>query len=36
MARIAGLKLIGRLGDWLREPFTNKSRSHILLWQKEK
>jgi SAM-dependent methyltransferase len=33
MARIAGLRLRERWGDWNREPFTNESRKHVSVWQ---
>jgi SAM-dependent methyltransferase len=34
MARIAGLSLVGRWGDWRRTPFDKDSRSHVSVWQK--
>jgi SAM-dependent methyltransferase len=34
MARIAGLRLRERWSNWLREPFTSESRSHISVWEK--
>jgi SAM-dependent methyltransferase len=34
MARIAGLRLRHRYGDWHRTPFTEDSPSHISVWQK--
>jgi SAM-dependent methyltransferase len=34
MARLAGMTLRERLGDWNREPFTADSRKHISVWQK--
>ncbi|GAA6181699.1 class I SAM-dependent methyltransferase [Shimia sp. NS0008-38b] len=34
MARIAGLSLEHRWGDWTRAPFTKDSRSHISVWRK--
>jgi SAM-dependent methyltransferase len=34
MARLAGLTLHERWGDWNREPFTNESRKHVSVWQK--
>ena len=34
MARIAGLRLQERWGDWLREPFTSESSSHVSVWEK--
>jgi SAM-dependent methyltransferase len=34
MARIAGLKLRERWGDWDRSPFTSESRKHVSVWEK--
>ena len=34
MARLAGMALRERFGDWNREPFTTESRSHVSVWQK--
>jgi len=34
MARLAGLSLRERWGDWNRTPFTSDSRSHVSVWQK--
>ena len=34
MARLAGLTLRDRWGDWDRNPFTSESRSHVSVWQK--
>jgi SAM-dependent methyltransferase len=34
MARLAGMTLHERWGDWNRAPFTSESRSHISVWQK--
>ena len=34
MARLAGLTLRERWGDWNREPFTSDSRKHISVWEK--
>jgi hypothetical protein len=34
MARIAGLTLEARWGDWNRAPFTGESRSHVSVWRK--
>lgn len=34
MARIAGLRLKARWGDWEKAPFTNLSRSHVSVWEK--
>jgi SAM-dependent methyltransferase len=35
MARIAGMSLLERWGDWDRTPFTSESRSHISVWEKD-
>ena len=35
MARIAGLKLRERWGDWDRSAFTSTSRKHISVWERE-
>ncbi|MDQ1479098.1 MAG: hypothetical protein QOE62_4327 [Actinomycetota bacterium] len=34
MARLAGLTLRERWGDWNREPFTRESRKHVSVWEK--
>jgi hypothetical protein len=34
MARLAGMTLRERWGDWHREPFTSESRNHISVWEK--
>ena len=34
MARLAGLGLKERWGNWQREPFTSLSESHVSIWQK--
>lgn len=34
MARIAGMRLRERWGDWGREPFTSESRKHVSVWEK--
>ena len=34
MARIAGMSLRERWGDWNREPFTAESRKHVSVWEK--
>jgi SAM-dependent methyltransferase len=34
MARLAGLTLRERWGDWHRDPFTSESRQHVSVWQK--
>ncbi len=34
MARLAGLTLRERYGDWNREPFTNESTKHVSVWEK--
>jgi SAM-dependent methyltransferase len=34
MARLAGLRLRERWGDWNREPFTSESRRHVSVWEK--
>jgi hypothetical protein len=34
MARIAGLTLRERWGDWGREPFTSESCKHVSVWEK--
>jgi len=34
MARIAGLRLRERWGDWKRAPYTNDSTKHISVWEK--
>lgn len=35
MARMAGMRLRERWGDWHRSPFTRESTKHISVWQKE-
>jgi hypothetical protein len=34
MARLAGMTLRARWGDWNREPFTRTSMKHISVWEK--
>jgi SAM-dependent methyltransferase len=34
MARLAGMTLCQRWGDWNREPFSGQSHSHVSVWQK--
>jgi hypothetical protein len=34
MARLAGMTLRERWGDWTREPFTADSDKHVSVWQK--
>src|SRR4051812_5839890 len=34
MARLAGLRLRHRWGDWVGSPFTADSRSHVSVWEK--
>ena len=34
MARLAGMRLRERWGDWTREPFTSESRKHVSVWEK--
>jgi SAM-dependent methyltransferase len=34
MARLAGMSLRQRWGDWDRTPFTSESRSHVSVWEK--
>ena len=34
MARLAGMGLHERWGDWKREPFTSDSTSHVSVWRK--
>jgi SAM-dependent methyltransferase len=34
MARIAGLRLVERWGDWDRSPFTSASEQHVSVWEK--
>jgi SAM-dependent methyltransferase len=34
MARLAGMTLRERWGDWDRRPFTNESRKHVSVWEK--
>ena len=33
MARLAGLELEARYGDWHRRPFTSDSESHVSVWR---
>jgi SAM-dependent methyltransferase len=33
MARLAGMRLRDRFGDWNREPFTADSRKHVSVWE---
>jgi SAM-dependent methyltransferase len=35
MARMAGMKLRERWGDWTREPFTGESDKHVSVWEKQ-
>jgi SAM-dependent methyltransferase len=35
MARIAGLTLVDRWGDWDRRPFTAQSDKHVSVWQRQ-
>jgi SAM-dependent methyltransferase len=34
MARIGGMRLRERFGDWDREPFTSESMKHVSVWEK--
>jgi SAM-dependent methyltransferase len=34
MARLAGLTLRERWGDWSREPYTSNNRKHVSVWRK--
>jgi len=34
VARIAGLTLLERWGNWDRSPFTSESRKHVSVWEK--
>ena len=34
MARLAGMRLRERWGDWRREPFTSESRKHVSVWER--
>ena len=34
MARLVGLSLRERWGDWTREPFTSTSTKHVSVWEK--
>ena len=34
MARLAGMRLEHRWGDWDRSPFTNDSTKHVSVWRK--
>ena len=34
MAKLAEMTSRDRFGGWKREPFTNKSRRHISVWEK--
>ncbi len=34
MAQLAGMRLVERLGDWDRSPFTAESEKHISVWEK--
>ena len=36
MARIAGMRLRERWGDWNREPFTSTSTKHVSVWEKSR
>jgi SAM-dependent methyltransferase len=33
MARLAGMRLRDRFGDWNREPFSGESRKHVSVWE---
>jgi hypothetical protein len=35
MARLAGMTLRERWGDWRRAPFTGASQYHISVWEKD-
>jgi SAM-dependent methyltransferase len=35
MAQLAGMHLIERWSGWNREPFTNESRKHVSVWQRD-
>ncbi len=35
MARLAGMRLVHRWGDWSKEPFTAESEQHVSVWRKE-
>ena len=35
MARIAGMRLVHRWGDWDRSPFASHSTQHVSVWQKD-
>jgi SAM-dependent methyltransferase len=35
MAELAGMRLRERWSGWQREPFTNESRQHVSVWQKQ-
>jgi len=34
MARLAGMRPVGRWAGWTKEPFTAESTSHVSVWQK--
>jgi hypothetical protein len=34
MARLAGMRLRERVGDWDRRPFTGASPKHVSVWEK--
>ncbi|MGK5551046.1 class I SAM-dependent DNA methyltransferase [Actinomadura kijaniata] len=34
MARIAGMRLVGRWRSWTREPFTHESTGHVSVWRR--
>lgn len=34
MARLAGMRLVHRWGDWGGEPFTSESTKHVSVWRK--
>src|SRR5262249_52111157 len=36
MARIAGMRLRERFGDWNREPFRRERRTHVSVWEKRR
>jgi hypothetical protein len=33
MARLAGMRLNSRWGDWDGQPFTSESRKHVSVWE---
>jgi hypothetical protein len=36
MAQLAGMELHERWAGWAREPFTNESRKHVSVWEKDR